>query len=153
MVRKSTVIRQLEEIRKNASTWFSQLRKYPSERGQVVLSARRSTLSRADLKFQRGQSGKREPDLREVTDQPVVTQPLDQLFESTETAHWLKESPGYPGGIHCLSVVHKLPQGDSREFFAHGFDRNGLMIAGADLTLSISWHSQRGQSLSANRKG
>lgn len=125
------VIRQLDEVKKNANSWFLQLRKYPTERGEVVLSLNpenavtgrpeRPSIDKVDNNTE---------DLREVTDLPVVTQPLDEIFESEGTAHWLKESAGYPGAIRCLSVVHHLPKGDIREFFAHGYDRNGNLIMG-----------------------
>jgi hypothetical protein len=70
-------------------------------------------------------------DVQEIVDVPIVSMPLEKILDSAENAKWVKEAASYPGGIHCLNVVHKLPTGSILEFFAHGFDRNGKFIAGS----------------------
>ncbi len=127
------VVRQLDMIGRVASSWFQQRREYPHQRGDIqlvgdlgqnVVSGRPEAPS-ID-KIENGTT-----DVQEVVDVPVVNMPVEKILESTENAKWLKESAGYPGAIHCLSVVHKLATGDVREFYAHGFDRNSKFIAGS----------------------
>lgn len=126
------IVRQLEMIGKIATSWFQQRREYPQRQGEVQLGelAQNPISFRPEIpsvdRLESTSDG-----VQDFVDVPQNNLPLEKILESAENGKWLKEAAFYPGGIHCLNASAKLHSGDTRQFFAHGFDRNAKFIAGS----------------------
>ncbi len=122
----------MEMISKIATSWFQQRREYPQHQGEVQLGelAQNPISARPEIpSVDRLESATE--NVQDFVEVPNVNMPLEKILESTVNGKWLKEAAPYPGGIHCLNANEKLPTGDIRKFFAHGFDRNSNFIAGS----------------------
>ncbi len=126
------IVRQMEMIGKIATSWFQQRREYPQHQGEVQLGelAQNPISFRPEIPSVDRLESTSES-VQDFVDVPKVDMPLEKILESSENGKWLKEAAFYPGGIHCLNASTKLPSGDTRKFFAHGFDRNAKFIAGS----------------------
>ncbi|MBI2809908.1 MAG: tetratricopeptide repeat protein [Candidatus Melainabacteria bacterium] len=126
------IVRQLELIGRIANSWFQQRREYPQHQGEIQLGelAQNPISFRPEIPSVDRLESSTE-NVQDFVDVPNVSMPLEKILEHAENGKWLKEAAPYAGGIHCLNANAKLPTGDIRKFFAHGFDRNSKFIAGS----------------------
>ncbi|HEY9676816.1 MAG TPA: tetratricopeptide repeat protein [Drouetiella sp.] len=126
------VVRQIDAAERLANQWYLGSGKYPKQNGDIVLG---------DMAINPVTKQPEQPsvdhldapnmDVEEFVDVPHSDLPLATVLTSASSAAWLKEAAGHPGAVHCLNATHTLPNSEVKEFFIHGFDRDGKLIAGS----------------------